>query len=197
MVPASIQPAVIFGQKSIGRVYAMTWKFLAGVLVTLALGVGATLAPYDAGVTRIVSRIDIQRAPDVVFDYVTTPSHWPQWHPSSIAVSGATDHALEVGEQVQEEFVVAGRRGQVTWQVALREPARRWRIDGLIDGHLAGSVTYTLTAQGDGTHLVREFSYSSRNLFQAIVNWLTLRERIEAESAQALARLKLELESAH
>lgn len=175
----------------------MTWKFLAGLLAILALIVGGALAPLDAGVTRIVTRIDIQRSPDVVFDYVTTPSHWPQWHPSSIAVSGATDHPLQIGEQVQEEFVVAGRRGRVTWQVAQREPAQRWRIDGLIDGHLAGSVTYTLTAQGDGSHFVREFSYPSRNLFFAIVNWLTLRERIEAESAQALARLKLELESAH
>jgi ketosteroid isomerase-like protein len=66
---------------------------------------------------RIYTAIHLTQPVEVVFDYVTTPGHWPRWHPSSLAVSGATGRSLMVGEQVTEEFLVAGRRGQVVWTV--------------------------------------------------------------------------------
>jgi uncharacterized protein YndB with AHSA1/START domain len=70
---------------------------------------------------RAMSRIDktihIRKPVEQVFEFVTTPVNWPRWHPSSLAVSGAMDHSLEVGEQVTEEFLVAGRRGRVVWRV--------------------------------------------------------------------------------
>src|SRR5215831_2481993 len=71
--------------------------------------------------SRVVSRATIARAPVAIFSYVTTPAHWPEWHPSSLGVTGATNHSLVVGEQVTEEFSVAGRRGSTTWTVRERE----------------------------------------------------------------------------
>ncbi len=65
-----------------------------------------------------------------VFDYVTTPAHWLQWHPSSVALHGAIDHSLGVGEEVTEDFRVAGRSGSVTWRVIAREAPTRWAIAG-------------------------------------------------------------------
>jgi uncharacterized protein YndB with AHSA1/START domain len=62
-------------------------------------------------VTRICKSIRIQTPVEEVFEYVTTPGNWPAWHPSSLGVDGATDHSLEPGEQVTEEYRVAGRRG--------------------------------------------------------------------------------------
>jgi membrane-bound lytic murein transglycosylase B len=35
-----------------------------------------------------------------VFDLLTTPKNWPEWHPASISVAGATDHSLAIGEGV-------------------------------------------------------------------------------------------------
>ena len=65
--------------------------------------------------TRLYTTIQIQAPTERVFDYVTTPGNWPVWHPSSLGVSGATDHSLEPGERVTEGFLVAGRRGRVVW----------------------------------------------------------------------------------
>jgi uncharacterized protein YndB with AHSA1/START domain len=142
---------------------------------------------------RIYTVIDIAQPVEEVYAYVTTPGHWPDWHPSSLAVSGATDHSLAVGEQVTEDYLVAGRRGQLTWAVTARDAPRRWVIAGARPGG-SGTITYTLTPRDGGTHFEREFTYTLDNLLFAIADRLVLHRRVVAESAEALRRLKQRLE---
>src|SRR5215469_7414461 len=92
----------------------------------------------------------INRAASDVFTYVTTPGHWPEWHPSSLGVSGATDHSLQMGEEVTEQFLVAGRRGSLTWRVIEREEPRAWAIAGQVGAQGSGTVAYTLEPEGSG-----------------------------------------------
>lgn len=172
------------------------WKLAIATVFAAALLVVALFLPLALDSTRIVSVVDIARSPPEVFAYVTTPGHWPEWHPSSLAVSGAVDHPLQIGESVIEDFQVAGRRGRVTWRVIAREPDRLWRIAGNIEGRESGAVSYSLTSTATGTHFVREFEYRTPNLLFALLNRLSLRSRIEAESAQAVRQLKERLESA-
>ncbi|MDM0115320.1 SRPBCC family protein [Variovorax sp. J22R133] len=172
-----------------------TWKRWLGVVVVLALLGVVLFLPIKAGVTRIVTEADIARPPADVFAYVTTPGNWPKWHPSSLAVSGAVDHPLQMGEAVVEDYLVAGRKGTVTWTVTAREPGRLWRIAGQINGHDAGVVSYSLTATPTGTHYVREFSYGAPNLMFAFLNAVSVRQQVENESAQAVRQLKAILEA--
>jgi hypothetical protein len=166
------------------------------IMATAAVVVAVVvlLAPVHLGNTRIVTEVDIARASPEIFAYVTTPGNWPKWHPSSLAVHGAVDHPLEVGESVVEEFRVAGRQGRVNWHVTKREPDRLWQISGDIDGREAGVVIYTLETKGNRTHFRREFEYRSPNLLFTLLNWISLQERINAESTQALQQLKERLE---
>jgi uncharacterized protein YndB with AHSA1/START domain len=143
--------------------------------------------------TRIYTTTRIHSPIDRVFDYVTTPDNWPAWHPSSLGVGGATDHSLEPGEQVTEEFQVAGRRGRVVWTVRERVAPRRWVIDGRVEGG-GGTITYTVTPHADGTTFERELVYTVANPLLRLLDRLVLRRRIEAESAEALRRLKDQLE---
>lgn len=144
--------------------------------------------------TRIVSVATIARPIGDVFEYVTMPGHWPAWHPSSLAVSGATDHSLAVGEQVTERFRVAGREGSVVWTVRERDAPRRWLIDGQIIGGGSGTVAYTLSAAAEGTRFERAFTYPTPTLAIALLDALVVRRRIQAESAEAVRRLKARLE---
>ena len=80
--------------------------------------------------TRIHTAIHIRKPIAEVFMHVTTPCNWPHWHPASLAVSGATDHSLECGEQVTEDFQVGGRRARALWTVKECEAPRRWVIEG-------------------------------------------------------------------
>jgi len=162
-----------------------------------AAGVGVLLAPppFD-DTTRIRSSVEIARDPDSVFDYVTTPANWPKWHPSSLGVSGAADHPLELGEQVTEDFLVAGHRGRAVWTVLEREAPERWVIAGEVDGRKAGAITYTLTPSGTGTRFDRELVYASPSILFAVLNRASVRAKVERESATAVQRLKEILEAA-
>jgi hypothetical protein len=169
------------------------------VLLAVLVIIGLLLVPLPqmAGLdTHIVTVASIQRPSHVVFDYVTTPAHWPQWHPSSLAVKGAVDHPLNVGEQVVEAFRVAGRRGSVVWTVTAREPPDKWTIDGTIEGKQAGTVTYSLTSIGNATRFERDFTYRTQSLWFGLLNWLVLRSRIQDESDTAVLQLKRLLEAA-
>lgn len=146
--------------------------------------------------SRIVSRATIARSLSEVFAYVTTPGHWPEWHPSSLGVTGATDHSLNVGEEATELFLVAGRRGRAHWTVREREEPRRWIIVGRVEGGGTGTIIYALTPQQGGTLFEREFTYVMNNSLLTLLDRLVLRRRIDAESAEALRRLKAQLERA-
>ncbi len=145
--------------------------------------------------TRVTTVAEISRPVEEVFDYVTTPGNWPRWHPSSLGVSGATDHPLRVGEQVTEEFQVAGRRGTVVWTVREALPPLRWRIEGEIVGAgSGGAVTYALAPMPSGTRFWREFAYDLPGTVARALDWLAIRRRVDAESAEAVRRLKAVLE---
>ena len=144
--------------------------------------------------TTIVTTATIGRPVAEVFDYVTTPAHWLVWHPSSLGLHGATDHSLQVGEEVTEDFRVAGRKGSVTWKVVGRDAPARWAISGQVAAGGSGTITYTLTAAGHSTQFRREFVYAMPNWFADLLDRLFIHRRIESESAEAVRRLKEALE---
>jgi uncharacterized protein YndB with AHSA1/START domain len=151
---------------------------------------------HSQAMTRIYNTIQIDKPVEQVFDYVTTAANWLQWHPSSIGVTGAADHPGNVGEQVTEQYVVAGNRGTVVWTVRERDCPRHWVIDGvLLERRGGGTVAYTLTAKNGGTFFEREFAYPTAGLFFRLIDALIYRRRVQAESEQALRNLKRKLES--
>lgn len=145
--------------------------------------------------TRIFNSVVIDRPVATVFEFVTTPGNWPQWHPSSLGVTGAVDHSLAVGEQCVETFFVAGRHGRARWTVIERETPCRWAIEGRIEGrHTGGAITYTLKPENNGTRFEREFVYPTPNWFFRLMDALVIRRRVRHESEKAVQQLKAVLE---
>jgi len=102
---------------------------------------------------------------------------------------------LTLGEQVTEEYRVAGRRGRAIWTVRERVPPHRWVIEGRAEAGGGGTVTYVLASRAGGTEFHRDFVYDVPSLPLKLLNWLVLRHRIAGESAEALRRLKRVLEA--
>jgi uncharacterized protein YndB with AHSA1/START domain len=145
--------------------------------------------------TRIYNSVQIRQPIERVFDFITTPANWPQWHPASVSVGGNADHSLLAGEEVTEDISVAGRRGQVTWLVRERSEPHRWVIDGTGKDGGGATITYTLTAHPAGTNFERELVYTMPNPVLAVLDSLIIRSRMRADSIEALQRLKRRLES--
>jgi uncharacterized protein YndB with AHSA1/START domain len=144
--------------------------------------------------TRICNSIQIRQPIEQVFDFITTPGNWPQWHPASVSVDGSADHSLLPGEVITENISVAGHRGQVTWLVRERSAPHRWVIDGTGRDGGRATITYTLTPHPAGTNFERELVYAMPNALLAVLNWLIIRSRMKADSGEALQRLKRLLE---
>jgi uncharacterized protein YndB with AHSA1/START domain len=141
---------------------------------------------------HVRTTVQIRRPAEEVFDFVTTPAHWPRWHPASLGVEGATDHPLELGEQVTEDFSVAGRRGRAVWTVRRRERPQLWSIDGEAADGSRATITYTLAPAPDGTTFRRDVSLAPAD---PGLDWSLLGPVIEQESAEALRRLRDLLEA--
>lgn len=165
-----------------------------GVLLLLGVA-GLALAPLPFSPTVIRGSVTIARAPADVYNYVTTAGNWPRWHPSSLAVTGATDHPMLLGEQVIEDFLVAGKQGKVRWTVVRREAPTRWVIAGqILDSGGVGKISYRLTAVSGGTLFEREFEYARPNLLFVLADTLRIKGQVMAESAEAVRHLKAMLE---
>ena len=56
------------------------------------------------------------------------------------------------------------------------------------------TITYALPPHLEGTTFERDFVYAMPNPLLAVLDWLVFRRRVEAESTEALRRLKDVLE---
>jgi uncharacterized protein YndB with AHSA1/START domain len=143
---------------------------------------------------RIVTQIHIDRAMEEVFDFLTTPGNWPRWHPSSLGVRGAVDHSLDVGEQVTEEYRVAGQTGTAVWTVRERAAPVRWVIDGVAESGNEATITYTLTGDPHGTQFHRELELTKLPALDPKMDRTAFQRVVDEESTEALRRLKKVLE---
>ena len=110
--------------------------------------------------TQILSTIWIHRDIADVFDFLTTPKNWPEWHPASISVVGSTDHSLAIRElaireEVTEEFLAAGRRGSAVRRVTAREAPYLWRIESSAS-EASATITYRLRKEAGMTVFERD-----------------------------------------
>ena len=145
--------------------------------------------------TRICNSIQIRQPIEQVFDFITTPANWPQWHPASVSVGGTLTIPCSRAKRLRKTFPSSGHRGQVTWLVRERSAPHRWVIDGTGKDGGRATITYTLTPHPDGTNFERELVYAMPNPLLAVLDWLIIRSRMKADSAEALRRLKRLLES--
>jgi Polyketide cyclase / dehydrase and lipid transport len=145
--------------------------------------------------TRIKTVTEIRRPIVEVFDFATTPVNWLRWHPASLAVRGATDHSLKIGEEAIEEFNAAGRRGVVTWRVRQRIAPQLWVIEAE-NSQGQARITYVLAPTGTGTRFTRLLEYRMASRVWRWLDRLLIARRMARESAIAVERLKRLLEQA-
>ena len=129
----------------------------------------------------IVSEIRIRRDIADVFDSLTTPKNWPEWHSASISVAGPTDHSLTIGEEVTEEFLAADRRRSTVWRVTARDAPYLWRIESSAP-EASATITYRLRTEAGTTIFARDMQYRFGRTWLVVLDALFLRHRMERES---------------
>ena len=169
-------------------------RYVLGIAASALVVAGAAVvyALTTLG-SPVVSTMRIHRPIGDVFTFFTTPKNWPLWHPASISVAGATDHSLEIGEEVTEEFRAGDGKGTAVWRVTARDAPRLWRIE-TAPAKSRVTITYRLRADGEDTVFERDMQYKFGGLWYSLLDPFVIRPRIERKLAQAVSNAKEILE---
>jgi uncharacterized protein YndB with AHSA1/START domain len=141
--------------------------------------------------TRIINQIIIDRPIEAVFDLVTTARFWPQWHPATTGVSGATEQPMALGDVIREEAQIGGHSYAGNWTVV--EHVRPMHVV-LRGGSGQIEITYTFRDQQGQTELVRQLEYQPENFGRSAPDANALQVLMDRQSAEALHKLKILVE---
>ncbi|WLH66280.1 SRPBCC family protein [Pseudomonas sp. FP2309] len=137
---------------------------------------------------RISQERFIKAPIDTVYDYVTQPERWHEWHPSSLSAETGTCGPLLAGARFTETIDLLGVRVPMSYRVQI---ARRPDEFKTVFTSLAvdGSIHYFLQPFRDGTLFKRVLSYETE------LQLTSLHARMVELSDIALDRLKQRLEN--
>lgn len=124
-----------------------------------------------------------------VYDYVTRPARWKEWHPASL---GAQEHAAEslaAGARFEEDILSAGIKRHLRWTVEEAEPGVRWAASAVMDDGSTVHLLYRFEGRNTGMNFTRTLRYHVKPLHLRIVNALFMWRRVQAESRLALSNL--------
>ncbi|EIK69027.1 hypothetical protein PseBG33_2676 [Pseudomonas synxantha BG33R] len=123
-----------------------------------------------------------------VYDYVTQPDRWHEWHPSSLSADTGTRGSLPVGSRFTEDIDLLGIRVSMSYRVQIARCPDEFKT---VFTSLAvdGCIHYFLQAHQGGTRFKRVLTYETE------LQLATLHERMIKLSAIALDQLKQRLES--
>lgn len=139
--------------------------------------------------TRLTQTLVLPLPPADVYDYVTRPARWKEWHPASQGVSGIEDEAVVAGRRFEEDIRAAGRQRTLHWMVEESRPGRRWRASAYMADGSTVRLSYEFAPEGAGTRFTRTLEYVLAPRLLRWLNDLFLWRRVQQESERALANL--------
>jgi uncharacterized protein YndB with AHSA1/START domain len=136
----------------------------------------------------------LRAAPEVVYDYLTRPACWHEWHHASLGTEAHAREPMRAGDEFREQIRSVGIRKELRWRVLDADPPRRWSAAATMDDGSSAQLHYTFEAIPEGTRFTRTLSYTlkpwSLRLLNSSVGWL----KVRLESRQALRRLQARFE---
>ena len=126
---------------------------------------------------------------EAVYDYVTRPVRWKEWHPASLGVQQHADESLTAGARFEEDVLSAGIRRHLRWIVEEAVPGVRWAASALMDDGSTVHLLYRFEKRNTGMNFTRTLCYQVKPLHLRLVNAMFMWRRVQAESRLALSNL--------
>lgn len=145
----------------------------------------------------IQNQITINCPTDALYNYVTQPWLWHEWHPNSKSAEASVDK-LSVGDAFEEEVELQPlsplpitMRRHTKYVVLADKTNSLWEVEGKMkDGWL--KIRYEFTSNASTTNFDRTLTFDAKGLSRLMIP--LLRKRMEAKSLEALHNLKNKLE---
>lgn len=132
----------------------------------------------------------LRAPPEVVYDDLTRPARWREWHHASLGTEAHAEASMRVGDRFREQIKSVGLRKTLHWRVLEADPPRCWIAAATMDDGSTVQLRYMFAAVPGGTRFTRTLSYTLKpwplRLLNATVGWA----KVRIESHQALRRLQ-------
>ncbi len=147
---------------------------LVWLVVILAVGSEAT----------VENSVDIDRSPEVVFDYAADMRHELEWNPDVESITKITDGPIGLGTKFQAKWKQS--EPLVVECVRYERPSHLVLDNG---GSIEARVDVTIAPEGTGTHFVSRFRarpHGAARLFFPI--FITMMKKFEAANMRYLKK---------
>ncbi len=142
----------------------------------------------------IVSTIEIDRAPEEVFAYVTDPARLAEWQESVVSTRVEEAGPPSVGMKVSVTRRIGPLERAMTAELAELTPPSRWAVRG-VDGPVRGNIQGTIAPLDEGTRsrVTLELELVGYGIGKLLVS-LVARSQARKELPTNLRNLKERLE---
>lgn len=145
--------------------------------------------PWRATIT---TRAEFRCSAQTLFEYITAPARWHEWHPATAGVRDAPGRPLTTGETVVERIRTPIGSFDALWTVITCVQAELWVI-ATQTARGDAQITYRVSPTAAGCQFQRTLQYRSHSpLTRWLDNTLT-RWVLAKQSKRALINLKQRL----
>lgn len=140
----------------------------------------------------IITTVEIDRPPEVVFPYVIDPRTFPAWQPA--VLEGSLDREVCVGAICTTTRKIGGGAREIHSQITEYDPPHRWADHG-IDGPIRGIVSVDVRPLDDGvrSHVAITVDFEGHGIGKVLVP-LVVRRQAAKEMPSNVSRLKTAIE---
>lgn len=146
--------------------------------------VACSAAYADTNTNEVVIDAPIEK----VYEYVSQPERWHEWHPASLSADAGSTGVLKEGDTFSEKIRIYGQETQMSYKVLIASPPNEFKTEftsPLIDG----TIHYKLEKRGTGTYFNRTLNYSIDKYI------VSMKAGMYTLSEKALGNLRGKLES--
>jgi uncharacterized protein YndB with AHSA1/START domain len=142
-------------------------------------------------VPAIVSSVEIERPPNVVFGYATDPEHFVEWQ--SGVVEGHIVGEPALGARCTMTRQIGGSTRTTTSEITEFDPPERWSIHG-IDGPIRADVSVMVDPLNEGrrSRVTLELEFRGHGLGKLLAPMVTRQARAEVPVSCEHLRERLE-----
>jgi uncharacterized protein YndB with AHSA1/START domain len=146
-------------------------------------------------VAPIVHRVEIDRKPEDVFDYVTDPSRFTEWQDNVVSARLQGEGPIRQGSKVEMTRRMGKRQQSMMSELTAFDPPRSYAFRGL-DGPVRarGKGTFEPLGEGARTRFTFELDFDGHGIGKLLVP-LVVRRQAQKELPETHEKLKRRLES--
>ena len=145
--------------------------------------------------SQVVQTIKIDRSAATIFQYVTIPNLWHEWHPQSLSVVPELTSSFQQGQTFNEVIQTAMGQDDLVWEVQVNNPNIQWiakAYNPKKDVHI--QLKYDLVSDGESTVFTRTLDYQMPNFIFHVLNMLYFNQYMIDQSWHSLESLKAHIQ---